>query len=231
MDNDFSALIDDITKSEMFYYIVLLVGSIFIASFLNFGINVVFCICVIALVIYYKISKKNKNELFSHQLLDTKFNTLHKKPEIFRKHKEFIEFFYSINDFYPYSPDVFDAIIDNVASMLLLYEDVKLGVRNSKQNYNVAVNMKVNALNHLHNLIYSINPNHIVLKKLHVSMQVLNKLLTKYLINIANVCNEYVDLVGLNTDNGYVYDELTPANTYEITNLHHSLDPSEHEIY
>jgi len=230
--NKFAYNMNSIGKTELFIYAIIVLSCIFVASYFNFGINVMTGLIISGIIIYYYISNKNMVAEEEEEILKRKIKNIHKPPKIMDKYTELIDYFYSIRDFYPYNPGTYDAILANVESLLIILEDVKEGTINCKQNYEVAIEYRRNALNHLHSLIYSIHPNKHITKKLNIAQRNLNMILNKYVQDIKNICNKKTDEEGLNIDNGYIYDDIDAANIYDNgKELLHSLSANEHDFY
>jgi hypothetical protein len=134
----------------------------------------------------------------------TKLANIFPPPEKFGKYPELVDFFFSIQDLYKYNPQAYEEVVFNVDSMMTIYEDVKKEVRHCKENHDVAEEKKRNAINALHSIVYSLEDNQVVTRKLNRSVRILQKLLTQFTDEILEDCKLMVDRNGFDTKKHYI---------------------------
>ena len=91
-------------NETLVYYIIILIGIIFVFSKLVIGLNLLFgfiigCIVVFFLYTNYKEKQETENKVKSFQE-----SLLLPKPEILTNHEKVEKYLFSIQDFYVYNP-------------------------------------------------------------------------------------------------------------------------------
>lgn len=132
---------------------------------------------------------------------------------------ELNKFFYNIHEFYNYNNESFINCIEYVDSLLRLYSDIKIGIKYCDKSIDTAKLFKKRALNDLHSIIYSIDNNVIMEKKLKKSLVKLQKILNTYLDDMIDICNRNIIINGYNIKKKYVYKYGPKAyNTFSTKN-------------
>tara|TARA_A100001015_G_C15031668_1_gene733642 strand:- start:2218 stop:2892 length:675 start_codon:yes stop_codon:yes gene_type:complete len=208
-------LFDSIENNYLFKYICIIIFCIFIfssikinfSSFIGFLFGVTICY-----YIYNKnlITKYNREELLKKNKISTQF---------IKKFPEFEDFIYSITDIKNYNLHTYNNIIQNINSFLNIYTDIKFGVNNCKYNYDLAVDMKRNALNNLHSIIINIEENKVLINKLKLLINKLHNILNKYLNKMITICNHNIEKNGYDINTHFINkNELYPANKFDWKN-------------
>jgi len=203
--------IHSIDKKSMFIYVCLLLFIIYIFKQTNIKLNTIIGSIIAILIIFYMIGKKDDFKQKQELSIEKKYNDLAVKPS--RKYEDIIGFLYGIREFYFYNPVEYSRLVQNINSFMILYENIQIGVKYCKQNYDVANQKMINALNHLQSIVINIDNNPILLKKLQESTNILNQILTKYLLIIIKTCNDDIEKNGYDiTKSKIIYDEPAAHN-------------------
>jgi hypothetical protein len=221
IDDNFYVNFKKIPPKSLFMYIIILVLCVTISRYIKIGINNILGIVIGITIIYYFYQKDTINSISETDQLDIKYNTIIPKPKNFVKYPEIIEFFFSIREYYKVNPKIFSELVYSVDAFLNIYQDIKNGVENCKQNYDVAYDLMRSSLNNLHSIIYSIEPkkNKIIKNKLIQANQELMKILYKYLEEMINNCNIDIETNGYDV-NKIPIEKFAPNayNLYSNTN-------------
>lgn len=188
--------------------------------FFHITINKWYIGFLLSIFVSYIISRRN-DYIFNtrnQQLID-KYDQLLIKPQYSNKYPEYIDFLFSIQDIGKYNLDAFRNLINSIDNFLILYDDINIGVEYCKQNYDIAQQERLNALNHLHSLVYSLEPNQILVNKLNESIKFLQQLTNNYLYKIKNKCN--TNIIDYKTefinDGPYSYNKFDHNNfTFDL---------------
>lgn len=162
------------------------------------------------LLVYYLNSKYRFTKITKKEEDLIKLNNIYPPPENFGKYPDLVDFFFSIQDFYKYNPQAYEEMIFNVESMITIYEDVKKGIRFCKDNYDVAEQKKRNAINSLHSIIYSIEDNQVVTRKLNRAMRILNNILSNYTYKILEKCKGEIEKDGYDNEKHFIELDYHP---------------------
>lgn len=208
----------NLDSKYIFLYAIIITVSIYIALHLPItGKGLIGLI--VGLIISYIIARRNDYaETSRENQLNNEYNTLKIKPQYSQKYPEFIDFLYSIKELGDYNLDAYQQLIENLDAFLILYDDIKIGVQFCKENYDVALEKRNNALNHLHSIIFSLEANPVLIQKLNDAGEYLHKLMNKYLDNIIDICNKQNEIQGYNTNTRIIEKGPYPFNHFMTFN-------------
>ena len=194
-----------INSRELFVYILVIIISIIFFNYINIKFKSAVGI-VIGLSIAYIIYDKQVLDVSSYEnQLKMKLELIRPTPKFFGDYPELIEFFYSIRELYNYNNDSFTNCVKDVDSLLRLYSDIKIGIKYCDKNIDIVKSFKKKALNNLHSIVFDIENNKIIEKKLKKSLTELQKILDIYLDDMINICNKDIEVNGYNIEKSYVY--------------------------
>jgi len=195
-------MFDDFEKinvRDKFFYIFIIIIFLFLASKSYIGLNIVFGFVLGMVYVFIKFRKTTKDINAEEQSYKNKLAQIKPAPKKFGRYLEIIDFFFSIQDFYDYSPANYSKVVYCVDDFLQIYEDVKTGaIVFCRQNYDVMNDSKKRALDHLQYMLYSFESNQFLHDKLQRSIKRLNEILTTYLREIAAICNKEIQEQGYN---------------------------------
>ena len=206
--------VNEIDGSLFFYYIIIFL--IFYIFFKNYEIklNVIVGMIFAFLCIIYINEKNKKTKNDDVNLRQKKAKIIEPEVKKLKKYNDIIDFLFSIQDLYIYNPQAFEEMHHNITNFFIVYEDILKNKKQTNNLYNIADKNMNDSINNLHSIIYNLPENDInVRNKLHVAMDVLEKILNKYL-------NEIYEYHIDNLNNGYNVD-------YKIINT----GPKEHNYY
>lgn len=218
--------IDEWNGQRLFMYgvISLIILWIFINSNVTLGL-------IVGLgVAYFVISYLNHKTLTESNTLkdirSTKKSTI--KPSINHTKSKIdaIDFIFSIQDLRKYNPQAFEELVHRVDNFFELYDVVMIEPSRSYTYYELMEQFKLNALNALQSMTFSIPEDRRVRSKLNESTKVLDKILTKYLDQISYITDEYTHKYGYNVDTKILNYSQKPYNQYDDI-----FQPYSYEIY
>lgn len=226
IDNNIKSIIDNniyfklstINSSELFIYIIIIIISITIINYYNIsfkGIIGLFIGLIIAYIFYNKkileLSAYNNN-------LKLKLELIKPSPKLFNKYPDLINLFFNIREFYDYNNKAMENCIENVDSILQLYSDINIGIKYCDKNVDVIKILKNNALNNLHSIIFSLENNKILEKKLKKALNELHIILNYFEDNVIDICNKKIDKYGYTYDKKYIYKNGPKAYNLSLQN-------------
>ena len=219
IDNSLYVSLANINSKELFNYFIIIILSIYFFNYINIQFKSVFGI-IIGIVIAYIIYNKQVLDISSYNdQLKIKLELIKPTPELFINYPELVEFFYSIREFYDYNRDSFTRCINNIDSFLKIYNDIKIGIKYCDKNIDVVKLLKKKALNNLHSVIFNLEDNFIIEKKLKKSLTTLQKILNIYLNDMIDICNKDIDNNGYNYEKSYIFKDGPSAyNTFLTSN-------------
>jgi hypothetical protein len=207
--------IEKLEAETLFKYIAVFISSIFLIGRINIGLNVILAIFIaVAIILYLEDKRVTKSETLATQH-ELKLNTIKPIPKNFEPYYDIVDFFFSIQDFYPFNPPVYEEVIDNVDNFLKLYEYVKkTGVETPEKYYDIAENKKQNAVNALHSMIFKLEVDKIVTNKLDRSCKQLDEILRRYLDEMYNIYKKDIYKKGYDSTRSLINTGPSPVNHY-----------------
>ncbi len=207
--------INTLTSNHIFFG-----ACVILACYLVFPNKYLYGLCLGGFIIYtyyyFNISLKNINNYKKTQIRP--YN------EIYNNYPEFIDFIYSIQEYYYYNPPVFEEILNNIQYFLKHYQQCLLNLNVINDEYTILIKHKYDALNALHSLIITIPVTDYMHFKLNKIIQVLQILFDKYLSNIVNKHTIYTNNNGLNINYKILQNDNEPKSSNIYVNSYFTYD-------
>jgi len=213
-DLGFYKTIKNINNKTLAKYIFIIIIILFFFRKIDIKLNVFLSIFIAIIIIYYLHDKNITNLSDAKIEKDLKLKHIEPKPIKFKDFNDIIDFFFSIQDFYDYNPEVYEEMVDNVNAFLTLYEIIFKGTPNCESEYQIAESKKNNAINCLHSLVFKLPNDKTIMDKYTRAHKRLETILNNYLNIIYDKCHEKIIKQGYN------------INTRAI-----NLGPTEHNHY
>lgn len=209
-----------INSIDLFKYIVIIIICISFSSIFKIKLNIIIGSIIGLFIVYLLYDKKDlTNATYQNQLI-IKLSLIRPKPKYFDNYSELIELFYSIRDFYNYNSTVFKQVIIEVDLILLILNDIKQNIINCKYNVDVLQDKKREVLNHLSSMIYTIENNKLIEKKLQNAVNTLHKILNNYETEAIQICNNQILVNGYDNSKIYInHKGPIASNEYSIQTL------------
>lgn len=166
------------TKIILIYLAIILL-IVFISKNINVNLNLIFALLLSVIAIkYYNYYINNKEQ----KILEEKENKLNSiTPKPINRDEKAIDFLYYIRDFYEYNPPAFEEVVDSLDNFYKIKEIIKHNNQEVHQLYDIAEDIKINALNSLHSMIFKTPVDKNVEDKLSQSLKELEELLNNEL--------------------------------------------------
>ena len=208
-----------INSVDLFKYIAIITIFASFLNFMHFKPNLIIGIIVGLIVVYIIYDKKDlANSTYQNQL-NIKLELIKPRPQHFNEYPELIELFYSIRDFNDYNSTVFKNVIVDVDLMILVLNDIKQNIESCKYNVDVLQDKKRQALNNLSSMIFTIENNKLIERKLQKAVLELHKILNNIEKEATTICNQQILNDGYNNDRIYIHSKgPQPANIYNDSN-------------
>jgi hypothetical protein len=209
---------------DLFKYIGIIVICGSVLNVLKFRPNMIVGVILGLMIVYLVYDKKNlTNSTFQDQL-KIKLELIKPRPKNFNEYPELIELFYSIRDFYDYNATVFKQVIINVDLMILILNDIKQNIISCKYNVDILQDKKRKVLNNLSSMIFTIENNKLIERKLQKAVLELHKILNNLEKEAIAICNEQIVVKGYNNDRIYIHKKgPQPANIYNNRDNHYEV--------
>jgi hypothetical protein len=211
--------------SDLFTYIVILI--IFLAVFNYFSESVtlalVLGLILAVILIYYLYYEKKENYDTTAERNDFKFSETRPPSGIIKNYPEFNDFFFSIQEFYAYSPMNYEDMIDSIEDFLILYENIKINPKLAGKYYELAEKKKSDALNALHGVIFSteVTEGGAIINKNDRARRELEYILSSYLDEMLTELQNYNKTHGITINTKL----NTPVSWPKASNYFMDLDP------
>jgi hypothetical protein len=136
---------------------------------------------------------------------------------------DLIRFIHDILTLAEYNPVEFYKFVKATNNILKIREDVSLLPENTSELFEIAINLKSNAINSLHNFIYTVPKTNVMYDYLQDITTKYNILITRNLDTINTFYKKFLKTNGINTRTKFVsYDRTKPFDQFE----NHSVIPS-----
>lgn len=211
---------------DIFMYIVIIIVLYYYFGSSHMNIGAVFGICVGICVVIF-LNKRRESELQNEQhFSDIKKNII--RPPVTNteivKYPDFINFLFSIQEFYSYAPPNYEDLVHSINDFLILYNESSLFPQTAADNYTIAQKKKSSALNSLHTFVFSLPPvvRQYFMDKLNRAIEKLDFILSGYLYKIFDINRVYVASNVLSTDSKLLdfldQSKPLPSNYYSESN-------------
>lgn len=205
-------------KKNMFMYVIILIVSIYIFSFINIKLNTILAICIACIIIKYLYTENKESNDNLDKQHNIKVKNIQPKPQKLDKYRDVIDFLFSIQDMYYYNQQAYEDLIDNLDIFFQIYENMHIGEKLYEHNYELAVNKKHNSINSLHSLIYEIPIS--MNDKLSESLVVLEDILNRYLDELREICEDNIIKNGYDKDRHIIHTGPLQYNRYLNSEIH-----------
>lgn len=204
-------ILDQIPKSNLVHYIYIIAILFFLFSFYEIKLNHILVLLLSILIIGYLIQKDfgdfnnytslKKDQLrFLNQLcFDGQNwrnfgpkNDMNIKPMVKESYLYLnpliVEFFFNIREFTQYNMSAYVDCVLHVNHVMKLHQDIKQGLENPFANLDLAKEEIASSLNSLESIIYKLPISVISDNKYSQSVKILHSILTKYTIEMEQMC-------------------------------------------
>lgn len=190
--------LESIDNQTIFFYVVIILVFLLIFKNRNIGLNIILALIISGIFISYFYSKKVTTSFQEEERYQKKLNSIRPQPLDFEDKRDIIDFLFSIQDMYVYNPPAYEEMVENLTAFFQVYRDMKTGVSHCGYHYQIAESKKQNALNNLHSTIYTIPDDKQATDKYNRAHKRLDTLLTVYMNELYNICNDKILKNGLN---------------------------------
>lgn len=173
--------IQSLESDDIFWYSVIIIGITIFFSKYQVNLGFILGICIAIFIIIYLHQKKEMESNSYKYLHKDKIDNIIPTPINFEDKEDIIDLVYNIQDFYYENPQVYEEMIDNLNVFFKLYNDTMIATINISQNYEIAKSKMHNAVNCLHSMIHTLNPNKETNSKFNRAHKQLYKALQFYL--------------------------------------------------
>jgi hypothetical protein len=208
--NSITTNLGKIDNNGIVTYITIFIICLFFAKLVRINLSFIF-FCLLSVLLCFLVYKKREIEHITYdKQLEIKNKLITPRPQRIDKYPDFINFLYSIKEFYYVNPNDFYDVVINIDNFVQLYDQIM----NNKmiyctQNLEVALQFIRNAQNHLHTIIYNLDTDKNITKKYHESLRDFHLIAQQYMSRLIQKCNSTFDTKNINTTSKY-YNEYGP---------------------
>lgn len=208
------SLIDSFDNKSLFVYIVIILVLIFYFKNKSIRLNIILALVIgIIIILYLNDAKTLKNDREQKQQ-EHKLSVIKPPPKNIKDKDDIIDLLFSIQDLYPYNPEVYEEMVDNIDAFIALYNIIKTDQSYCEYYYQIADSKKSNAINALHSIIFSLPNNKIIEDKLTRAYKRLDTILTKYINELYKVCINDLVTKGFDTTRKLINTGPREYNNY-----------------
>ncbi len=219
-NNNTYDILNDIPQGDIIKYVFMVGLIFFVISFYEIKLNHILVIILSFIIIGFLIQRDHKSFIKFTKTKKDQLNFIHKlvfdgenlmsagpsdemniKPAIQKSYlylnPVIVEFYYNIREFSQYNMSAYVNSILHVNNVIRLHNDAKIGINNPFANLDVLKDEVEKSLNALESIIYMIPSSPIAENKSAKSLDVLQSILSKYIIEMEDFCEKYNDINGL----------------------------------
>lgn len=204
-------ILEQIPKGNLVHYIYIIAILFFLFSFYEIKLNHILVLLLSILIIGYLIQKDfgDFNQYTSQKKDQLKFlnrlcfdgqhwrnfgpkNDMNIKPMVKESYLYLnplvVEFFFNIREFTQYNMSAYVDCVLHVNHVMKLHQDIKQGLENPFANLDLAKEEIASSLNSLESIIYKLPISVVSDHKYSHSVKILQSILTKYTIEMEQMC-------------------------------------------
>ena len=204
--------ITDIDNESFLLYIFIFITfvSIMVYSF-NFNMTFIFSFLLGIILIYFLNEKSRVNIDSDLKQLEIKLNSIYPKPKYLHYDSRLINFIFENKDYQESNPDVYEDMIKKIDNFLKIVDDIKKGVDNCSNNFDIARDLHNQILNEYESLFVNlpVYQNVEFYEKFRKMKKDLQLILLNHLQEVQYICNKSFEKKVHRNDN-YV-DFLKPT--------------------
>lgn len=205
--------ISSISSKSIFLYCVIICFSIVYFRNINVTLGTLTGLILVTIIIVFLYYQEILNISNAENLHDLKVNNIVPQTENIKKFKDITDFIFSIQELYEYNPQAFEELVIIIDEFLEIYGYVILDYSLAGEYYSQMEQCKVSSINRLHSLIFTVPSSKLLIQKLNNSMEVLENLLNKYLLEIYDLNKNYVGDHGFYNNTKYIELNVKPFDT------------------
>lgn len=204
-------------NKTIFWLIIIFILTIYLFSKYDIGINILLGFIVAFIIIIYLYNNVKTIENEKQKIIKNKHNLIIPEQTVSKKYNDVVNFLFSIQDFYIYSPLNYIKMVEYIDNFFNTYEEILIDNNTINMNYSILIDQKRNALNSLSTITYGLSTNVSYDKKIQKSIVYLTNLLDSYINNVIEIHKDILFYKGYNNKTKLINnDKIVPYNTYEI---------------
>lgn len=196
--------IENISPLKLFIYIIIVFSSILLMTKFPISTNHIVGIVLGIVIVYYLNERDRSVNIDDLKKIEIQMESIIPKPKFFYMDANIIEVVYNLLEFYDYNPEDFEAMVHSIDNLLKLRLDIEKGMVECKMIYDIAVDQKNKALNHLAAILVSLPAQQIIKEKLVAGIKILQLYLLRHLDFIRSTCENQIRDTGINVNTNLV---------------------------
>lgn len=206
--------IESFHNNEVFRNALIIIFFIMLFLQISVELNIILGLIIASGLILYLKEKDNIKIQTEEKENETKLSFIKPQPQKINKDKDkdFIDFIFSVQDFYVFNPLAYEEFIDNLDSFFELRELIFNDEQFINYYFQIADSKKNNALNSFHSLIYNLPNDKTFTEKFDRSHKRLETLLNKEFNQMYDQITFVLQKNGLDTLKRPVQSDLEPKS-------------------
>jgi hypothetical protein len=215
--------IDTIPSLNLFGYLIIIIVSILIFTKFNININHLVGLLIGIITVFFLNERDRTLNVDEMTRIQIKLERINVKnggdTRYFYMDANIIELVYNLQEFHQYNPEDFDSMVHAIDNLLKLRLDIERGMEECSLIYDVAVDEKNKAMNHISAILISIPTSYVLKEKLITAIKILQLYLLRHLEFIKETCNEQVKKNGINVNTKLIDTMITKPNHDMTTDI------------
>jgi len=214
--------IENVNPTQLFQYVAIAVGVLFIFQSLRITLTHLTALLIASLIMFY-LDKKFKRE---HKIkMDDIFLKLHMirpRPKWFYMDSDIIELVDDVKEYREYNIVAWSRVIYALDNFLEIIHDMELGVRDYKDNIDIANHQKRIAIDNLQSILFKLPVDRALEYKLEQAIHNLRFMLQRHIDKMIHTLQKINKEEGYHKDSGIYYfdhpDGIDPEPYREYLN-------------
>lgn len=200
-------------------YILIIIIILYISNNVEYNINIIIGIIIIAFVIY-NINFYTMHELQTDQeIKQDKFDSLYTRNKILKDQPKIVDILFYMLDYKKYSLLKYNNLIQQFEKFVKLYNDCLKDYTLIFDNYQILVDIKLTILVIMNSFVFSINSN-ILENKLIKIREISELVLNEYLNDLVIINKKLIYYNGYNINTKPINTtSIIPFNTFNDNNI------------
>lgn len=204
-NNSLYDYIENIEPLQLFYYISIIASMLFVFQFFKINLSHISAIIVAIIMILYLDKKNKRSDETKMDNLYLKLHMINPRPSYFYIDSDVIELIDDIKEYKKYNIIAYSNLIYSLDNFLEIVHDMELGVKDFKDNIDIAVHQKKIAIEYLQSFLFKLPVDRALEYKLERAIYYLSLILQRHIDKMVHMLQNNIKKHGYNKKTGIYY--------------------------
>lgn len=195
----------DLESTQLFYYVWITIGVLFVFQFIEVTLTHVVALVISLLIVFYIDKKDKREQQIKMDDIYLKLHLISPRPKWFYIDSDVIELIDDVKEYREYNIVAWSRLIYTLDNFLEIVHDMELGVRDYKDNIDVAIHQKRIAIDNLQSILFKLPVDRALEYKLERAIYHLKLILQRHLDKMIHTLQKKNKTEGYNKFSGVYY--------------------------